>query len=148
VPRRFNWLIISVAGNLLLLGLIVAWIVSMPPPHRPLVSWQQEVLPSLGQADAAIVSGAASRIAAAQDQANEALQQQYAQVHALLAAEPLDQAALQQAMTRISVIRNDEQVATRRVFFQELVSVSPAGRARLLAALEKESQHWRHHPGH
>lgn len=146
--RRFNWLVVSVAVNLVLAGLIVAWIVTMPGPHRPLVTWQQDVLPSLHQADAAIASAAVLRIMAQQEEAEAKVGDQYARVRALLAVDPLDQAALEQAMTEIATTRNNEQIAMRRIFFEELTALSADGRAKMLVAMEKESRRWRHHTNH
>src|SRR5580658_2234374 len=82
--RRSTWLIVSLAVNLILVGLIVAWIVAMPGPHRPLVTWQLNVAPSLSEADATIVMDATNRIIATQDTADEAVHADYEQIKTLL----------------------------------------------------------------
>ena len=64
---ELGWLPLSVALNLVLIGLVVAWELNLPPPPRqPLVTWQRELIPSLSPADAAIVTEAAGQVADAQ----------------------------------------------------------------------------------
>ncbi len=142
-PERSYWVFASVAVNLLLVGLILAWTLAQPARRQPLVTWQRELAPSLNPSDAAIVAGAADRIAAAQTEADKSVHVEYAHLRALLAAEPVDPAALNQSLHQIESIRNDEQSAMHTMFLNELTAISPEGRAKMLGAMERESQHWR-----
>ena len=59
---RLGWLPLSLALNLVLIGVVVAWELNLPaPPRQPLVTWQRELIPSLNSADAAIAAQAAGR---------------------------------------------------------------------------------------
>src|ERR1700760_2210277 len=91
---RLGWLPLSVALNLVLIGLVVAWELNLPaPPRQPMVTWQRELIPSLSPADAAIVATAADQIADAQAAADMAVHLQFNKIRSILAADPLDKAA-------------------------------------------------------
>jgi hypothetical protein len=139
-PRRSYWLPVSIAINLLLIGVVVAWIMAEPVRRAPLVTWQREILPSLTPADAAIVTAAADRIAAMQGEADQSVHSEYAQVRALLATEPPDRRLLEEHLKAIGVIRNNAQTVALKTFLDELVAVSPDGRATMLHAMERESR--------
>jgi hypothetical protein len=145
---RLGWLPASLALNLILIGLVLAWVWNMPPPpRRPLVTWQRELIPSLSPGDAALTTEAAGRIAEAQSAGDQAVHAQYNKVRALLAVEPLDRAALEAAFTEMARIRHNQQVEVGDAFFDELAAVSPQGRQKILASMEKESLHWHPSPG-
>jgi hypothetical protein len=145
---RLGWLPLSVAVNLLLIGLVVAWELNLPgPPHQPLVTWQRELIPSLSPADAAVVSEAAGEIADAQAAADLAVHNQFNKVRAILGVDPLDKAALADAFDQMTSIRQNQQLQIGKAFTEELDQVSDAGRQKILAAMQKQGQHWRPTPG-
>jgi hypothetical protein len=147
-PGR-GWLLpASLAVNLLLGGLILAWLVAMPPPHQPMLAWQRNLLPELSSADAAIVAAASTRIAEAQEQGSKSMHAKLARVSTLLATEPLDNEALGQTLDEMSTTRCDQQAAADKAFFAELVALSPEGRTKILSAMQREARRWRPPPGH
>jgi hypothetical protein len=142
---RLGWLPASLALNLLLIGIMAAWVWNMPAPARqPLVTWQREMIPALAPDDAAMATDAAARIADAQSAGDIAVHAQYNKIRALLATEPVDHAALQAAFEQIAAIRNNQQLTVGNAFRDELASVSPNGRKTILAAMEREAVRW--HP--
>jgi len=142
--RHRGWfLLASLAANLVLAGLILAWVVAMPAQHQSMVVWQRDILPSLSPSDAAIVTDATTRMADAQDQGANSIHANYSKVSALLAVEPLDQAALERTLDEMSAIRGNQQGEVYNAFFKELVALSPDGRAKILAALQREVRQWR-----
>jgi hypothetical protein len=146
---RLGWLPASLAVNLLLIGLVLAWVWNMPtPPRQALVTWQRELIPSFSPDDAALASEATGRIADAQATGDKAVHAEYGKIRALLAVEPVDQAALQAAFTEIATIRHNQQIAVGNAFRDELAAVSPEGRRKILSAMEKESQRWHPTTGH
>lgn len=145
---RLGWLPVSLALNLLLTGLVLAWVLNLPsPPRQALVTWQRELIPSLSAGDATLATDAAGRIADAQAAGDQAVHIQYAKIRTLLAVEPVDQAALRAAFDKIAVIRNSQQISVGNAFLDELTAVSPEGRRKILSAMEKESQRWHPAPG-
>jgi hypothetical protein len=145
---RLGWLPASLAINLLLIGLVLAWVWNMPtPPRQALVTWQRELIPSLSAADAALATEATGRIADAQATGDSAVHAQYGKIRTLLAVEPIDRAALQAAFDEIAAIRHNQQIAVGGAFQDELATVSPDGRQKILSAMEKESQRWHPTPG-
>jgi hypothetical protein len=142
---RLGWLPASLALNLILIGIMAAWVWNMPPRARqPLVTWQREMIPSLAPDDAAMATDAAARIADAQSAGDIAVHAQYNKIRSLLAAEPLDHSALQAAFDQIATIRNNQQLTIGNAFRDELSSVSADGRSKILAAMEREAVRW--HP--
>jgi len=141
---RLGWLPLSVALNLVLIGLVVAWELNLPaPPRQPMVTWQRELIPSLASGDAAIVTAAASRIAEAQAEGDLGIHLQYNKIRTILAADPLDKAALAEAFNQMATIRQTQQLKTGAAFTEELDSLSTDGRKKILAAMEKQGQRWR-----
>ena len=146
---RLGWLPLSVALNLVLIGLVVAWELNLPaPPRQPMVSWQRELIPSLSPADAAVVSTAAGQIADAQSAADLAVHMQFNKIRTILAADPLDRAALADAFNQMAAIRQAQQLKVGAAFTEELGAVSADGRKKILTAMEKQGQRWRPTPGH
>ena len=146
---RLGWLPLSVALNLLLIGLVLAWVLNMPtPPRQPLVTWQRELIPSLSSTDGPIAAEAAGRIADAQAAGDLAVHQQYGKIRAILAVEPLDHAALATAFDGLAEIRHNQQVQIGKAFAEELDAVSADGRRKILLAMETESRRWHPTPGH
>lgn len=147
---RLGWLPASLALNLILAGVLVAWVSDRPTPTRqPLVTWQRELAPSLETPDATIVTDGAARIADAQHQGDEGVHQQYAKVRAILAVEPVDHAALDAAFAEMAAIRHSQQLSVGHAFRDELAAVSADGRRKLLAAMEKEAVRFHSSPpGH
>jgi Heavy-metal resistance len=146
---RLGWLPLSLALNLVLIGVVVAWELNLPaPPRQPLVTWQRELIPSLNPADAAIAAQAAGRIADAQAAGDLAVHNQYTKIRGILAADPLDRAAIAEAFSQMAQIREDQQLKAGQAFTEELDTVSADGRQKILAAMEKQSQRWKATPGH
>ena len=146
---RLGWLPLSVALNLMLIGLVVAWELNLPaPPRQPLVTWQRELIPTLSPADAAIVAGAAGRIADAQAAGDRGIHEQFDKVRTILAADPLDKAALADAFNEMATIRQTQQLQVGTAFTEVLDSLSADGRQKILAAMVKQGQRWRPTPGH
>ncbi len=144
---RLGWLPASLALNLILIGIMAAWVWNMPPRARqPLVTWQHEMIPSLAPDDAAMAANSTARIADAQSAGDIAVHAQYNRIRTLLAAEPLDHAALQAAFDQIATIRNNQQLTIGNAFRDELATVSPEGRKTILAAMEREAVRWRPTP--
>jgi hypothetical protein len=146
---RLGWLPLSLALNLVLIGLVVAWELNLPaPPRQPLVTWQRELIPSLSPADGAIAAEAAGRIADAQAEGDLAVHNQYTKVRGILASEPLDRAALADTFNLMADIRHDQQFKAGKAFTEELETMSADGRQKILARMEKQSQRWQPTPGH
>jgi hypothetical protein len=146
---RLGWLPLSLALNLVLIGVVVAWELNpQAPPRQPIVGWQRDLIPSLSPADTVIATEAAGRIADAQAAGDLAVHNQYSKIRAILAVEPLDQAALAQAFGGLADIRHDQQVEVGGVFEKELAAVSVDGRQKMLAAMEVQSKRWHPTPGH
>jgi hypothetical protein len=137
------------ALNLVLIGLVVAWELNLPvPPRQPMVTWQRELIPTLSQADAAVVSTAAGQIADAQAAADMAVHLLFNKIRTILAADPLDKAALADAFNEMATIRQTQQLKVGAAFTEELSAVSTDGRKKILTAMEKQGQRWRPTPGH
>jgi hypothetical protein len=146
---RLGWLPLSLALNLVLIGLVVAWELNLAaPPRQPLVTWQRELIPSLSPADAAIAAEAAGRIADAQAAGDLAVHNQYAKVRGILAIDPLDRAALAETFNRMADIRRDQQFEAGKAFTEELDMMSADGRRKILAGMEQQSRRWKPTPGH
>ncbi len=145
---RWGWLPFSVALNLILLGVVLGWAAHIheSAPRQALVSWQRELLPALSPADAAIVSNATDRIAAAQINGDTTVHEAYVHIRAILAVAPLDSAAMTDAFEAIRAARNAQQTSINNTFMNELSSISAEGRAAVLKAMEAESHRW-HPPG-
>jgi hypothetical protein len=145
---RLGWLPLSVALNLVLIGLVVAWELNLPaPPRQPLVTWQRELIPSLSPADAAVVTSAAGHIADAQSEGDLKVHRQFDEIRTILAAEPLDKAALSDAFKQIATIRQTQQLKIGAAFTEELDSVTAAGKQKILAAMVRQGERWRPTPG-
>lgn len=145
---RLGWLPASLGLNLVLAGIVLAWALNLPsPPRQAIVTWQREMTPSLSESDAVLARDATGQIADAQAAGDAAVHAQYNKVRKLLAVEPLDKTALQAAFAEITVIRRDQQMSIGAAFFDELSNVSPDGRRKILAAMEKESLRWHPTPG-
>jgi len=108
-----------------------------------MVIWQRDLVASLSSGDAAIVSDAVERMAQAQGEGARSIHADFLKISALLAVEPLDQEALKQTLGDMSRIRGDQQQGVNQAFFKELVAVSADGRAKMLAALQKQARLWR-----
>jgi hypothetical protein len=145
---HWGWLPFSVALNLVLIGAILGWAARPhePAPRQALVTWQRELLPSLPAADVPVVSGATERIAATQSQADATVHQAYMRIRTMLAASSLDKPGLQTAFEAIRSARDAQQTTIDGIFFEELSTLTPAGRAIVLKAMEAESHRF-HPPG-
>jgi hypothetical protein len=139
--RRWEWLIASIALNLILIGLVLSFLLGARH-HQPLVTWQMDLLPSLDAADAAIVSSATQRITDQQNGGDARIHLDYTKVRALLRVETPDRHALQEMFDDIAVTRNAEQTTINGIFLDELMALSPDGRAKTLAAMERESRRY------
>jgi hypothetical protein len=145
---RLGWLPLSLALNLLLIGVVFGWELRPPPPARqPIVTWQRELIPSLLPADASIASEAAGQIADAQAVGDSAVHNQYARIRGILAAPQLDEAGLGEAFGQMAEIRRNQQVQIGKAFAQELIGVSADGRQKILAAMEQQARRWHPTPG-
>ncbi len=129
----------SVALNLVLIGVILSFLFGNHQ-HQPLVTWQVELLSTLNPADAEIVKSATQRISEQQAGGDSRIHIDYTHTRAILAVEPLDRDALQRALGDIATTRNSEQIAIGGIFLDELVALSPDGRAKVLAGMERESR--------
>ena len=145
--RRWEWLIASIAVNLVLIGLILSFLMGNHR-HQPLVTWQREMLSSLSPSDAAIVQAATQRISERQSDSDAHAHAEFVRTRSILAVEPLDRDALKQTLDDITQIRNDQQTAVSGIFFEELTALSPEGRAKVLAAMERESHRYSPPSGH
>jgi hypothetical protein len=147
---RIGWLPLSIAVNLLLIGFLLAWVVSnqAPAPRQPLVTWQRELMPTLSTSDAAVATDAVSRIAASQVACDDAVHAEYAQIRAVLAVEPVDNGAIQAHFDKIIALRNAQQNTALHAFGDELKNLSPEGRRIILTGMEKESQRLHPATGH
>ena len=146
---RLGWLPLSLALNLLLIGVILAWMLNLPaPPRQPIVTWQRELIPSLSPTDASIANEAAGRIADAQAAGDLAIHNQYTKIRAILAVEPLDRAALAQAFAGLADMRRDQQIQVGDAFDAELRAISADGRRKMLAAMDVQSKRWHPTPNH
>jgi hypothetical protein len=142
---RLGWLPASIALNLLLIGLLGAWVWNMPsPPRQPLVTWQREIMPTLSLDDAAIATRASEKISDSQKVCDDAVRAEYVKIRTLLAIEPVDTATIQADFDQIISFRNTQQTTALHAFADELSTVSADGRQKLRAAMIKESQ--RSHP--
>jgi hypothetical protein len=146
---RLGWLPLSVALNLVLIGLVVAWELNLPTqPRQPLVTWQRELIPALSPVDAAVVARAAGQIADAQAAGDLAVHIQFNKIRAILGVDPLDKVALADAFNEMATIRQTQQLKVGTAFTEEIDSLSANGRQKILAAMVKQGEHWRPTPGH
>ena len=145
-PRRFPWLAISVAINLIFVGLTLSWALGMRA-HQPLFGWQRDLIGELSPADAAIVNSAADRLEQVQDRTDKLLADQYESLKAALRAQPFDAAACQKVLDQMAFIRDDQQINFQKIFAEEAAALSPEGRAKLIDAMEREAHRW-HAPWH
>lgn len=145
---RWGWPPLSVALNLVLIGLILGYASRSheSAPRQALVTWQRELLPSLPAADMPIVSAATDHIAAAQTEGDTKVHQAYIQLRAILAVSPLDKPGMENAFETIRATRDTQQRTVDEIFFNELSAITPEGRAIVLKAMEAES-HRLHPPG-
>ena len=145
---RWGWLPLSVALNLVLIGVILGYATRNHQPvlRQALVTWQRELLPSLPAADVPVVVDATDRIAATQAEADATVHQAYVQLRAILAVSPLDKPGMEAAFEAIRSARDAQQRAIDGVFLNELSTLTPEGRAIVLKAMEAES-HRLHPPG-
>lgn len=144
--RRSYWLIGSVAVNLVFIGLIFAWVLGMRA-HQPLFGWQRDIVGSLSEADAAVVSNAADRLQAVQDHTDQLLVAQYGDLKTVLRAQPFNAADCQKVLDEMAFIRDDQQISFQRIFAEEASALSPEGRAKLVDAMDREARRW-HPPWH
>jgi hypothetical protein len=145
---RWGWLPLSVALNLVLIGIILGYASRSheAAPRQALVTWQRELLPSLPPADVPVVSGATDRIAAAQAHGDTTVHQAYIQLRTILAASSLDKPGMETAFETIRSTRDAQQTTVDSIFFEELSNITPEGRAAVLKAMEAESRRL-HPPG-
>jgi hypothetical protein len=145
---RLGWLPLSVALNLLLIGVVFAWEFRPPPsPRQPIVTWQRALIPSLLPADAAIATDAAGQIADAQAAGDLAVHNQFTRIRGILAAPQLDSAGLGDAFDQMAEIRRNQQLQIGKAFAQELTGISADGRQKILAAMEQQARRWHPTPG-
>jgi len=145
---RWGWLPLSVALNLVLLGLILGYASRNHAltPRQALVTWQRELLPSLSAADVPIVTNATNRISAAQAQGDDTVHQAYVQLRAIMAVSPLDTPGMEKAFEAIRSARDAQQTTINSIFAEELSTITPEGRTAMLKAMEAESHRF-HPPG-
>lgn len=142
--RRWGWLAVSVALNLLLIGLILAWVLTMRSPAN--VSWQREMIPSLSPSDAAIVETAIGRIADTKFEGDMKSHEAWGKVHTSLGAQPLDSDALTADMAEMTKIRVEQGTAMNQAFLEEMKSLSPDGRSKLVALMTRMWNSWKPQP--
>lgn len=147
---RWGWLPLSVALNLVLLGVILGYASRShgPAPRQALVTWQRELLPSLPVADVPIVTNATNRIATAQAQGDATVHQAYIELRAIMAVSPLDKPGMEKALEAIRSARDAQQTTINSIFSEELSTITPEGRAAVLKAMEVESHRHRPPGGH
>jgi hypothetical protein len=145
---RWGWLPLSVALNLVLLGLILGYASRshVQAPRQALVTWQRDLLPALPAVDVPIVTNATNRIAAAQAQGDATVHQAYIQLRAIMAVSPLDKPGMEKAFEAIRAARDTQQTTINGIFSEELSTITPEGRAVVQKAMEVES-HRLHPPG-
>ena len=147
---RWGWLPLSVALNLVLLGLILGYASRSHAPvlRQALVTWQRELLPALPPADVPIVTNATNRIAVAQAQGDDTVHQAYVQLRAILAVSPVDKPGMEKAFEAIRAARDAQQTTINGIFSEEMSTITPEGRAAVLKAMEAESHRHRPPGGH
>jgi hypothetical protein len=133
----------SFALNLVLIGVIVSWVVNAPPPTVVLVNWQRDLIPELTPEDAATVGDTVDRIAQVQRQGAIAVHEDFGKLRALLVVEPLDRDGLQRILKDMTAVRGEQQSLVGEALYKELTEISPDGRAKIVAALKRESLRWR-----
>jgi hypothetical protein len=140
--RRWSvWLILSIAVNLVLLGLILSWAFRFdgPPPHRPMRDLQRDLIPSLSAADAEIVTTTVQRLDEIQKRDDAVSVPRFARLQAALSANPYDRAATDTAFDQLEATRADHFREFRGIIADELSTLSPDGRAKLAAALSRDN---------
>jgi hypothetical protein len=143
--RRPSWLMISVAVNLVFIGLIFAWVIGMS--SRQPVSWQRELIPSLSAADATIARNVAQNLDDNQAATDKLVNAQYANLIAVIKTEPFDRAACAAALDKFTAIRDEHDAQIHKIVVDEMASLSPDGRAKLAAWIENAAGRW-HVPWH
>lgn len=143
--RRWRWLAVSVAVNLVLGGLILAWVLGMPP-RPPSGSWQKEAIPSLSASDAAIVEDAVKRMGEIKTQGDIQSHESWAKLHGILEADPLDVDALTAQMDDMNRIRVEQSTSMGQTLLTELKTLSPDGRAKLVALMKRLWNRWQPPP--
>jgi hypothetical protein len=145
-PRRHRsiWLVGSLGVNLILIGLVLAWIVGVDHPPHPLTDWQTSLLPSLSPQDAVVAQAALQRLNQIQSVSDAKLQAAFAQVHAAATATPFDIHGLEKSLDGVDDIRTERHIAMKRNLLDELSQLSADGRTRVLAAFDRAAEHWSH----
>jgi hypothetical protein len=131
--RGSVWLAVSVAANLVFVGLIVAWVLTMARRPSPdiVMNRQQKVIDSVGPADAAVVRHVGEQYQAIAMQYSSLFAQQNEKLLATVHAEPFDRAAFYDALRGFSTLRNQKEMAVHQIFADEMAALSPQGRERL-----------------
>jgi hypothetical protein len=131
--RGSVWLAVSVAANLVFVGLIVAWVLAMTRPvdRHVVLDRQQKVIESVGPADAAILRDVGQQYEAIVMQYAPLFAQQHEKLLASVHAAPFSRAAFYDALNGFSALRDDEELAIHKIFADEMAALSPEGRERL-----------------
>jgi hypothetical protein len=142
VRRISLWIVASIALNLLMAGWILSWSLGL---HTPPTSyeWQLGLRGSMSPADAAIVDETVKNFDRVRDEADPLVSADYDKLFGVLAKEPFDADAANQALSDLAETRATVKTQNQRFFLKELSDFSPAGRATFLAAWQKQQSRLR-----
>ena len=131
--RGSTWLALSVAANLVFVGMIVAWFLTMSKPsdRHIVMDRQQKVIDSVGPADAAVARKVGDQYQAIVTQYAPRFAAQKEKLLAAAHAPSFDRAAFYDALRGFSALRNEQELAIHQIFADEMAALTPAGREQL-----------------
>ena len=142
VRRISIWIAASIALNLLMGGWILSWTLGLHPAPKP-NDWQLDLRKSLSPADGGVIEKAVQQFQEARLQGDRRIAAYYDRLFDILAKEPFDADAANSVLTEMNAARTADKAATQPFFLEELRDLSPAGRALLLASMQKRQESWR-----
>ena len=140
VRRISIWIAASIALNLLMGGWILSWTLGLHPTPKS-YEWQLDLRKSLSPADRAVIEKTVQQFQETRLQSDRRVAAYYDRLFDILAKEPFDTDAANTVLTEINATRT--AATTQPFFLEELRDLSPAGRALLLANMQKRQRSWR-----
>lgn len=131
--RGSTWLALSVAANLVLVGMIVAWLLTMtrPQDRHIVMERQQKVIESVGPDDAVILRKVGDQYQAIVAQYGSRFAAQQEKLFAAAHAAPFDRGAFYNSLRGFSALRTEQELAIHQIFADEMAALSPQGREQL-----------------
>jgi hypothetical protein len=142
VRRISIWIAASIALNLLMGGWILSWTLGLHPAPKS-YDWQIDLRKSLSPADGVVIEKAVQQFQDARLQGDRNIAAHYDRLFDILSKEPFDADAANLVLTEMNTARTADKATAQPFFLEELRDLSPAGRALLLASMQKRQISWR-----